>query len=182
MGVERSVSNAFPVREQSRSDGRGPSGRVSRDQRFPDSQGQIDTAAGTVRCGHLHSTLTNVICYATPMSRDLRLPQHKGGEECGKAIFQALLDWVRPKVLIAHGSGTGKTLGQFLGAALPSPPLRPVAPVPTRIAGMTVFVIPSLAPPQWNQWAAWAGSYMVTVARAAVQHICDQGPQRRTRT
>jgi hypothetical protein len=135
-----------------------------------------------VRCGHLHSTLTNVICYATPMSRDLRLPQHKGGEECGKAIFQALLDWVRPKVLIAHGSGTGKTLGQFLGAALPSPPLRPVAPVPTRIAGMTVFVIPSLAPPQWNQWAAWAGSYMVTVARAAVQHICDQGPQRRTRT
>lgn len=64
---------------------------------------------------------TNVVCYSTPMSNDLRLPQHKGGSIRGSDIFRALLHFIQPKVLIAHGSGTRDTLTQFLRFPLPTP-------------------------------------------------------------
>ena len=110
---------------------------------------------------------TNVVCYSTPMSSDLRLPEHTGGTVRGTEIFRYLLSSIKPKVLVAHGSGTRDVLSRLLGVALPTPPTTLTDPTPVVVKGMTVFVIPSLAPPKWNQWVGWADFYLRTVARIA---------------
>jgi hypothetical protein len=114
---------------------------------------------------------TNVVCYSTPMSSDLRLHQHTGGTVRGTDIFRALLHFVKPKVLVAHGSGTRDTLGKLLGVTLPAPPAAPSEPLAVLVEGMSVFVIPSLAPPQWNQWSGWAKPYLTKVAKAAARAL-----------
>lgn len=114
---------------------------------------------------------TNVVCYSTPMSADLRLPVHGGGIVRGTEIFLALLHFIKPKVIIAHGSGTRDTLNAVLGKPLPVPPSSQSPPQPTAVGGITVFIIPSLAPPQWNQWSRWSGSYLESVAAAAANAL-----------
>ena len=52
----------------------------------------------------VHNILeTNVICYSTKMSRDLRKQNHAGGSERGEKIFRYLLAEISPTVLIVHG-------------------------------------------------------------------------------
>jgi hypothetical protein len=114
---------------------------------------------------------TNVICYSTPMSRDLQLPQHRGGAVRGTEIFLALLHFVKPKVLVVHGSGARDTLVTLLGKPLPSPTNTNSDPVATVIGDMSIFVIPSLAPPQWNRWHSWADQYLAKVATAAAGRL-----------
>jgi hypothetical protein len=112
---------------------------------------------------------TNVVCYSTPISSDLRLPEHARGAMRGTEIFRALLESVEPKALIAHGSKTGVILGSLLGKPLPTPPSELAEPESTDANGMKVFVIPSLAPPKWNQWCGWADTYLTKVAKAAAK-------------
>jgi hypothetical protein len=114
---------------------------------------------------------TNVVCYSTPMSSDLRLPEHRGGTVRGTEIFRALLHFVKPKVLVAHGAGTRDSLAFLLGALLPAPPHENDTPKPAIFQGMTIFVVPSLAPPQWNQWQRWAEPYLAKVAKAAASAL-----------
>jgi len=114
---------------------------------------------------------TNVVCYSTPMSNDLRLPEHKGGTSRGTEIFRELLRFVQPKVLIAHGAGTRDLLSNLLGVALPVPPKTLANPQATFVGGLTVFVIPSLAPPMWNQWSKWAVPYLTNVAKSAASAL-----------
>jgi hypothetical protein len=114
---------------------------------------------------------TNVVCYSTPMSGDLRLPQHSVGTARGTEIFLALVHFIEPKVLIAHGSGTTNTLGSLLGAILPLPPDLPIVPTPTIVGNSKVFVIPSLAPPQWNKWHTWADQHLINVAKAVARAL-----------
>lgn len=114
---------------------------------------------------------TNVVCYSTPMSSDLRLPQHKGGSIRGSNIFLALLHFIQPKVLIAHGTGTRDTLTQLLGSSLPTPPASVTEAQPVIVGALKVFVIPSLAPPQWNQWKNWAEPYLTNVAKAVASAL-----------
>lgn len=114
---------------------------------------------------------TNVICYSTARSRDLTRPEHVAGAVKGDQIFRALLSHVRPAVLIAHGAGTSTQLGRCLGVRLPDPPeqaedLR-LLEVEYGDRSMTVFVVPSLAPPQWNSWKNWAGPHLDMVVKAA---------------
>ena len=114
---------------------------------------------------------TNVVCYSTPMSRGLRFSQHKGGIVRGSEIFQALLYLIKPKVLVAHGSGTRVSLSKLLGTTLPAPPAGFAEPESTVIDGITIFVIPSLAPPKWNEWSGWADRYLRKVASAAASAL-----------
>ena len=113
---------------------------------------------------------TNVICYSTPMSRDLALPEHAAGAVQGHLIFRTLLAHIRPAVLIAHGAGTAERLGRCLGFKLPSPPERADDVRSTVVDHeghqMTVFVVPSLAPPKWNSWSPWAAVHLDLVANA----------------
>jgi hypothetical protein len=48
---------------------------------------------------------TNVVCYGTRRSAELRRPEHARGRERGEYIFNALLDRIRPRVLIVNGVG-----------------------------------------------------------------------------
>ena len=103
---------------------------------------------------------TNVVCYSTPKSRHLSNPEHKGGRERGEEIFAFLLKSVRPRVLIAHGKATSRDLVRLLKKDLPQPPSESAEPQPTDINGMKIFVIPSLALPEWNKWCRWAEEYL----------------------
>ena len=58
---------------------------------------------------------TDVICYSTRMSRDLRNLSHAGGVRKGDEIFRYLLEQIMPPVLIVHGVGAGKRVAAILG-------------------------------------------------------------------
>ena len=49
---------------------------------------------------------TNVVCFSTPMSADLRVRAHVAGARKGEEIFRYLLSEIGPPVLIVHGAGT----------------------------------------------------------------------------
>lgn len=112
---------------------------------------------------------TNVICYSTPMSADLRSVHHVGGAARGTEIFKLLVHLIKPQVLIAHGADTSRKLGKLLGYLLPAPPLEPGAPRPTEVGSMTVFVIPSLAPPASNKWSIWCHEHLSAVSDQAAR-------------
>lgn len=107
---------------------------------------------------------TNVNCYSTRMSRDLKDAQHVGGEEAGREIFKALLTHIKPKIIIVHGARTRKELGQILGTTLPPLPGRDSIPVAAHIHGMQVFPIPCLAAPEFHKWKKWSDPYLCKVA------------------
>lgn len=107
---------------------------------------------------------TNVICYSTPMSADLRSAHHIGGAERGSEIFKALLRLIQPEVLIVHGTDTARKLGSVLGRNLPAPPEGPGQPQPTRIGEAVFFVIPSLAPPAFNKWSSWSTGHLAVIS------------------
>lgn len=114
---------------------------------------------------------TNVVCYSTRMSAHLRQPAHRGGAARGREIFRALLSIIKPRVLIAHGGGTASDLSGILGLTLPRPPSGPTKPVEVAVSGVTVFVIPSLAPPAWNRWMRWAPDHLDQVCRRVAVHL-----------
>lgn len=114
---------------------------------------------------------TNVCCYSTPMSADLARAEHADGRQRGHEIFVAVLECVRPRVLVAHGDGTVRELAHVLGTSFSAPPSGPTPPAITKVHGrfdMGVITIPSLAPPAWNKWSAWADAHLDAVAKAVV--------------
>lgn len=115
---------------------------------------------------------TNVICYSTPMSADLRHKSHIGGARRGEEIFRFLLFSIKPKVLIVHGSGASKKLKSILNCELPAPPnCADDGLMLCRCGGMLVIVIPSLSPPAYNKWSSWAPAHLTRVANAVACHL-----------
>ena len=113
---------------------------------------------------------TNVICYATPMSKDLRRDEHKGGVQRGKQIFRAVLDGIQPKVLAVFGVSAAKELGKALGHPLPRPVPEPEPEsVKTAWGEVNVLVIPCLAPPEWNKWCSQAETAFPVIARTVAE-------------
>lgn len=114
---------------------------------------------------------TNVICYSTPMSNDLRRSEHVAGAKKGHELFTALLRIVKPRVIIVHGTGATKKLASALSANLPEPPSSEAPPLSVEVAGHCIFVIPSLAPPEWNKWSEWRDSHLKQVAHAVAKRL-----------
>jgi hypothetical protein len=114
---------------------------------------------------------TNVICYSTPMSADLNLGPHVGGAKRGEEIFRYLFSSIKPKVLIVHGSGASQQLATILGLDLGPEPSYADQLQAKRIGELLVVVTPSLAPPAYNKWSSWAGSYMKLVAKSVAAHL-----------
>jgi uracil-DNA glycosylase len=114
---------------------------------------------------------TNVICYSSPMSADLGSIEHTGGRATGKAVFRLLLDYVRPRVLIAHGAATARDLADIVGSPLPLPATEGGAPTRIDVGGMTIMLLPSLAPPAWNRWQRWAREHLEAVAALAARSL-----------
>jgi len=128
----------------------------------------IDLLRAALRNAGIDQVLeTNVICYSSPMSADLAKPEHAGGREAGTAIFRLLLEYVRPRVLIAHGAGTIRDIGTILGAALPPARREPGVPVHVESSSMRLILLPSLAPPAWNRWQGWARAHLEGAAEIA---------------
>ena len=107
---------------------------------------------------------TNVVCYSTPMSADLRDRAHSGGMEEGEAIFRYLLAEIAPAVLIVNGVGSVQRLSRTLkvnGLRVPHS-AGEVCDVQTE--RHLVIPIPSLAQPEFNKWASWSDGYLEKVA------------------
>lgn len=122
---------------------------------------------------------TNVICYATPMGRDLRRSEHHEGAERGLDIFRTLVGIIRPRVIVAHGAKTSRVLARALSTngervSIPRPQIPPTAPLWADSHGIAVFVIPSLAPPAFNMWRASITSHLDAVCQK-VREILDEG-------
>lgn len=107
---------------------------------------------------------TNVICYSTPMSNDLRLPGHMGGSKRGEEIFRYLLHSVKPKVIIVHGAGAVKRLSTILDRSINGPSNNAGEISSTKINDFIIVTIRSLAPPEYNKWSAWAPLHLDAVA------------------
>lgn len=118
---------------------------------------------------------TNVICYSTPMSSDLNKLSHVGGADRGTEIFRTILRFIQPSVIISHGSGTIKDLGKVLGCELPAPEGVSAVPISTLVGDVTVFSIPSLAPPEWNKWSSGANDLLKAVAKEVASLLAPTG-------
>ena len=117
---------------------------------------------------------TNVICYSSPMSSSLALPEHRGGRQRGTELFGFLLGSINPSVIICHGTGTIGDLQNILGVTIPTPPdgLQPV--VRARVGEHEVVVLPSLAPPKFNACMSWSDVYMDRVSRYVAKVLAKE--------
>lgn len=108
---------------------------------------------------------TNIVCYSTPVSSDLHQTQHRGGRDRGDAIFRALLHWGNPSIFIAHGSGTRNRFGTILRMELP-PCTEGIAVESASFEGkrFRLLLIPSLAPPAFNDWHSRQPDCLTAVA------------------
>ena len=162
-----------------------------------DTRQNIDHVTALLRDKGITDVLeTNVVCYATPKSsKGLQKREHSGGELRGKRIFAALLDEIRPPVLLAHGARTRKELAKALQCALRELPELPRGPddeIPSRLIETNigvrgyrahVFLIPSLAPPAWDtwpqghqhKWHQWAWPYVKMVCERIHQALQSRG-------
>lgn len=127
--------------------------------------------AKLARVGITEVLETNVVCYSTSMSSDLRNREHLGGKERGTELFRTLLETIKPSVIIAHGAGTAKDLGRLLETSLPAVPSTPEMTARATVADMAIWVIPSLAPPKWNSWMRWADAHLDLVCREVAEHL-----------
>ena len=125
---------------------------------------------------------TNIICFSTPMSGDLKRPENWEGRANGTRIFETILAIIRPSILIAHGAGTVRDLSRLLGCNLPSVPADRHSGLSYRridalLSGAAyaphVFVIPSLAPPAWNKWRAWAWPHMTETCARVREYLAN---------
>jgi hypothetical protein len=117
---------------------------------------------------------TNVICYSSPMSADLRLKEHAGGTRRGEEIFRYLLQAIQPKVLIVHGTGSTKNLASILKAELGPEPESAEDLQLKEAGGYLVAVIPSLAPPAFNKWSRWSVEYLTRLSSSIAEHLKRQ--------
>lgn len=122
---------------------------------------------------------TNVICYSTPMSADLRLKHHMGGTEKGSDIFNYLVTSIRPHVVIVHGAGASDKLCKVFGIQKSDWLQRPkeCGDIPAiRINNSVVLAIPALAPPEYNKWMSWGvEEHLSVVANKASNHLLTGG-------
>ena len=150
------------------------------------TRGNIERLTALLERGGVEGVLeTNVICYSTSMSSDLRDAAHAGGKEAGKGIFRALLRAIQPRIIIAHGAATRTDLEKILGVTLPAVPEGPDAGVKGKEVTLPgsdppkralVLVIPALAPPGWNKWSSWAPMWLERLAERAAEYVRGSGP------
>ena len=134
-------------------------GRPSRTRR------NIDELSGSLKRQGIHRILeTNVICYSTRMSRDLRTQAHAGGAKMGDDIFRYLLEQIHPPVIIVHGARAGKKLSAILGKGQLKMPRSAGEVCDVLTEKHLVIPIPSLSPPAFNGWLSWSGELMDQVA------------------
>lgn len=144
------------------------------------TRGSIELLTAKLSTAGVSSVIeTNVICYSTPDSKALRLPEHAGGRERGREIFSMLTKVIQPKAMVIHGAGVRKEFGKVFN-------LHPdILPLPKHAAefshydlatGTRVFLIPSLALPAYrtqppgNSFCNWSDDYLNKLAALIAAH------------
>ena len=135
----------------------------------------IDGLVTRLDQGDIRNVLeTNVVCYSSPMSKNLRDRAHIGGAARGEEIFRYLMAEIAPAVLIVHGAGPLKRVSRLLmvnGLRVPGSPDE-VCDVQTE--RYLLIPIPSLAPPGFNRWSSWAGGYLDEVVDRVMRKLSAQ--------
>ena len=107
---------------------------------------------------------TDVICYSTRKSEDLKEKAHAGGAKRGEEIFRYLLDQIRPPVLIVHGVAAGQKLSTILKIDKLTVPRSVDEVCDVQTEHHLVIPIRSLSPQVFNKWSPWSGEFMDRVA------------------
>ncbi len=107
---------------------------------------------------------TDVICYSTPLSSDLRGPRHVGGSRKGEEIFLYLLQEIVPAALVVHGVGAVKRISKILGSERIRIPESADEVCDIEIGRHLIIPVRSLAPPEFNKWSSWSSGYLDGVA------------------
>ena len=125
----------------------------------------MDDLAARLNQRNIHNILeTDVVCYSTPMSADLRNQVHAGGARKGEEIFRYLLAKIAPAVLIVHGAGSVKDISRVLEMDRLIVPHSTDDIFDVQTERHLVIPVPSLAPPQFNKWSSWSDGYLDKVA------------------
>ena len=125
----------------------------------------IDGLSTRLNRRDVHNVIeTDVVCFSTPLGKDLRSPVNVGGARKGEEIFRYLLAEIAPAVIIVHGVRTLKRISHILkvdGLAVPCS-AADICDVQTE--NHLIIPIPSLAPPAFNRWSSWSDEYLDRVA------------------
>jgi hypothetical protein len=154
------------------------------------SRGNIEILAEKLQAAGVTNILeTNVVCYGTRKSSDLRSPDHTGGKERGLEIFRTLVKEIKPAALIVHGKGVCDEVSSALRLhpKLPGPPKRAEQFIDYQVpGGPRIFVIPSLALPGFQSWPSsplppfcrWADAYLDAIAKRVAVFCRDKMVER----
>lgn len=125
----------------------------------------IDGLTARLKQREIHNILeTDVVCYSTPLGRDLRNLANIDGARKGEEIFRYLLDEIVPKIIIVHGAGSVKRIARILATTRLSVPRSADEMCGVQTEQHLVIPIPSLAPPSFNTWSSWSSEYLDKVA------------------
>lgn len=133
----------------------------------------IDAFVDTLGVYGIHDVVqTNAVCYATQDSECLKHPEHAEGLLAGRATFQEVLRYVRPRVVIIFGSnsvshlraGTTGPLKRVESCRIKAPHDPCERSFVLDSWTPTVISIRSLSPPGYNQWQKWSAAHLASVA------------------
>ena len=125
----------------------------------------IDSFVARLKQRNIHNILeTNIICYSTRTSAELRNQAHAGGTRKGEDIFRYLLAEIAPTVLIVHGVGSVKGISPILNMNRLTAPCFADEVCDVQTEQHLVIPIPSLAKPWFNRWSPWSDGYLDKVA------------------
>ena len=147
----------------------------------------IDRLTGRLNQQGVHRIVeTDVTCYSTPRSADLRTQAHTDGAKRGEEIFRYILGEIAPKVLIVHGKAAGKKLAAVLGINPPEVPHEPdqvcdvltekhlVIPIPS----LSPQVFNSLSPQVFNWYSSWADAlWIILESESAINWLSNTPPE-----
>ena len=125
----------------------------------------IDGLSARLHLRNIQNILeTDVVCYSTRVSSELRKEAHAGGIQRGRHIFRYLLSEIAPAVIIVHGSRASKDLSRVLDIPRLQVPGHADEICDVQTERHLIIPIPTLAPPAFNMWSSWSDGYLNKVA------------------
>lgn len=132
------------------------------------TRGNIDDFVSRLNQRDIHNILeTNVICYSTKMSKNLRDKGYAAGAAQGEKIFRYLLNEISPEILIVHGVDAVRRVGAILKIPHLKVPGNSGDDCVVQTERHLVIPIPSMAPPAYDnlRWSSWRDECWDGIAR-----------------
>lgn len=139
------------------------------------SRTRLNTDGLTARLNqrYVHNVVeTDVVCFSTPLGKDLRKSEDVEGTRKGEEIFCYLLDAISPPILIVHGAGSLKRISRILKMCNLNVPHYAEQICDIQTGDQLIIPIPSLAPPGFNMWSSWSNEYLDNVADRVREKLC----------